>query len=136
EPDEFLGRGWHQPLDENHDNYRNGYRPRKINLFVFGLGEVELRVPSRPERGFRIAMVAGTQAPGPGSRGFSGGPVDTRPGPDEKHLGQKYDSEQVSRIVARATTELEAWRQARCTASAISFSTWMGLTSGYESTVT
>ena len=29
----------------------------------------------------------------------------------EKHLGQKYDSKQVSRIVARATTELEAWRQ-------------------------
>ena len=29
----------------------------------------------------------------------------------EKHLGQKYDSKQVSRIVARATRELEAWRQ-------------------------
>ena len=43
ERDEFLGRGRHQPLDENHDNYRNGYRPRKINFF--GLGEVELRIP-------------------------------------------------------------------------------------------
>ena len=43
ERDEFLGRGRHQPLDESHDNYRNGYRPRKINFF--GLGEVELRVP-------------------------------------------------------------------------------------------
>jgi transposase-like protein len=42
ERDEFLGRGRHQPLDEHHNNYRNGYRPRKINLF--GLGE-ELRVP-------------------------------------------------------------------------------------------
>ena len=42
ERDEFLGRGRHQPLDENHDNYRNGYRPRTINFF--GLGEVELRV--------------------------------------------------------------------------------------------
>ena len=31
----------------------------------------------------------------------------------EKHLGQKYDSKQVSRIVARATGELEAWRQRR-----------------------
>ena len=29
----------------------------------------------------------------------------------EKHLGQRYDSKQVSRIVSRATTELEAWRQ-------------------------
>ena len=26
-------------------------------------------------------------------------------------MGQKYDSKQISRIVARATTELEAWRQ-------------------------
>jgi transposase-like protein len=43
ERDEFLGRGRHQPLDESHDNYRNGYRPPKINFF--GLGEVELRVP-------------------------------------------------------------------------------------------
>ena len=48
ERDEFLGRGRHQPLDEEHDNYRNGYRPRRINLF--GLGEIELRVP-RDRRG-------------------------------------------------------------------------------------
>jgi mutator family transposase len=27
-----------------------------------------------------------------------------------KHLGHKYDSKQISRIVGRATTELEAWR--------------------------
>ena len=26
ERDEFLGRGRHQPLDPEHDNYRNGYR--------------------------------------------------------------------------------------------------------------
>lgn len=44
ERDEFLGRGRHQPLDPAHDNYRNGYRPRRINLF--GLGKVELRVPT------------------------------------------------------------------------------------------
>ena len=43
ERDEFLGRGRHQPLDPAHDNYRNGYRPRRVNLF--GLGKVELRVP-------------------------------------------------------------------------------------------
>jgi putative transposase len=29
----------------------------------------------------------------------------------EKHLGHKYDSKQISRIVGRATTELEAWRR-------------------------
>ena len=45
ERDEFLGRGRHQPLDPKHDNYRNGYRRRKINFF--GLGEIELRVQQR-----------------------------------------------------------------------------------------
>jgi putative transposase len=29
----------------------------------------------------------------------------------EKHLGHRYDSKQISRIVGRATTELEAWRR-------------------------
>jgi transposase-like protein len=29
----------------------------------------------------------------------------------EKHLGHKYDSKQISRIVSRATQELESWRQ-------------------------
>ena len=37
ERDEFLGRGRHMPLDEQHDNYRNGYSPYKINLFGLGL---------------------------------------------------------------------------------------------------
>jgi putative transposase len=31
----------------------------------------------------------------------------------EKHLGHKYDSKQVSRIVERATTDLETWRGRR-----------------------
>src|SRR5206468_11876960 len=43
ERDEFLGRGRHQPLDPEHDNYRNGYRGRRINFF--GLGGIELRAP-------------------------------------------------------------------------------------------
>jgi putative transposase len=41
--DESLGRGRRQMLDKQHDNYRGGYRPRRVNLF--GLGELELRVP-------------------------------------------------------------------------------------------
>ena len=41
---EFLGRRRHQPLDAEHDNYRNGYRPRKMNFF--GLGELELLIKS------------------------------------------------------------------------------------------
>ncbi len=43
EREEFLGRSRHQPLDGEHDNYRNGYRPRKINFF--GLGRIDLRIP-------------------------------------------------------------------------------------------
>lgn len=43
ERDEFLGRGRHERLDESHDNYRNGYRPRQINFF--GLGDLALQVP-------------------------------------------------------------------------------------------
>src|SRR5207244_5671150 len=31
-----------------------------------------------------------------------------------KHLGHKCYSKQISRIVGRTTTELEAWRRARC----------------------
>ena len=64
-------------------------------------------------------MAAGEERAGSGvgsllSGSFSGGTVD--PGSariSEKHLGHKYDSKQISRIVGRATTELEAWRR-RC----------------------
>ena len=115
ERDDFLGRGRHQPLDASHDNYRNGYRPRKINFF--GLEEVELRAPRDrkgefesqwlPERKGQDAELEAFLA-----EAFLAG-LSTRDlaRVSEKHLGQKYDSKQVSRIVARATTELEAWRQ-------------------------
>src|SRR3989442_6538073 len=39
----ILKRYRHARLDQGHDNYRNGYRPRRINFF--GLGEIELKVP-------------------------------------------------------------------------------------------
>src|SRR5882757_9186177 len=62
-------------------------------------------------------MAAGTQRAGcrvgsiPGGS-VSGRVVDAGPGAhSEKHLGHKYDSKQISRIVARATKELESWRQ-------------------------
>ena len=115
ERDEFLGRARHQPLDEAHDNYRNGYRRRTINFF--GLGGMELRVP-RDRRG---EFTSEWLPEGKGqdaeleaflAEAFLAG-LSTRDLAriSEKHLGQKYDSKQVSRIVARATTELEAWRQ-------------------------
>ena len=115
ERDEFLGRGRHQPLDPEHDNYRNGYRRRKINFF--GLGEIELRVPrdrqgefeSRwlPERKGQDAELEAFLA-----EAFLAG-LSTRDLAriSEKHLGHKYDSKQISRIVSRATKDLEVWRQ-------------------------
>jgi len=115
ERDEFLGRGRHQPLDPEHDNYRNGYRRRKINFF--GLGEIELRVPRDrqgefeskwlPERKGQDAELEAFLA-----EAFLAG-LSTRDlaSISAKHLGHKYDSKQISRIVSRATKDLESWRQ-------------------------
>src|SRR5438552_7294080 len=117
ERDEFLGRGRHQPLDEEHDNYRNGYRPRRINFF--GLGKLELKVPRDRKGEFESAWLPERKGQDPELEAFlaeaflAGLSTRDLARITEKHLGQKYDSKQVSRIVARATTELEAWRQRR-----------------------
>ena len=84
ERDEFLGRGRHVWLDENH-NYRNGYRPRRLNFF--GLREVELKVPRDRKGGVPIAVAAGEERPGSRvggllSRRFPGRIVDPGPGTD------------------------------------------------------
>lgn len=115
ERDEFLGRGRHQPLDPAHDNYRNGYRPRRINLF--GLGKVELRVPRDRKGEFESQWLPEGKGQDAELEAFlaeaflAGLSTRDLARISEKHLGQKYDSKQVSRIVARATTELEVWRQ-------------------------
>src|SRR2546430_16341886 len=41
ERDEVLGRDRPVPLDEGHDSYRTGSRPRRISFF--GLGKIELK---------------------------------------------------------------------------------------------
>ena len=115
ERDEFLGRGRHQPLDAGHDNYRNGYRPRKINFF--GLGDLALRVPRDRQGQFESAWRSERKGQDAEQEAFlaevflAGLSTRDLARITEKHLGQKYDSKQVSRIVGRATTELEAWRQ-------------------------
>ena len=115
ERDEFLGRGRHQPLDAEHDNYRNGYRPRKINLF--GLGEIDLQIPRDRQGQFESEWLPERKGQDPELEAFlaeaflAGLSTRDLARITEKHLGQKYDSKQISRIVARATTELEAWRQ-------------------------
>jgi putative transposase len=111
----FWGGPGIKGLDEEHDNYRNGYRPRRLNFF--GLGAVELKVPrdrqgslNRP--GCRSARLRIPRPKPSLAEAFLAG-LSTRDLAriSEKHLGQRYDSKQVSRIVGRATTELEAWRQ-------------------------
>jgi len=112
---EFLNRKRYEAVDAKAPNYRNGYRPRKLNLL--GLGEVRLRVP-RDRRGeFKSVFL-------PERRGqdmefesfiaecFLAG-LSTRDigRITRKHFGKRYDSKQVSRIVDRASQELEAWQQ-------------------------
>jgi transposase-like protein len=61
--DEFLGRERQVRLDEQHDNDRNGYRPRSINFF--GLGKRQLRIP-RDRRGqFQSAWLRERKAQDP-----------------------------------------------------------------------
>ena len=114
ERDEFLDRGRQAPLDERHDNYRNGYRPRRINFF--GLGKLDIRVPRDRKGEFQSAWLPERKAQDPEFEAFlaetflAGLSTRDLARISEKHLGQKYDSKQVSRIVARATRDLEAWR--------------------------
>lgn len=114
ERDEFLGRGRYQMLDEHHDNYRNGYRTRKINLF--GLGALELRVPRDRKGEFQSELLPEGKSQDAELEAFlaevflAGCSTRDLERISGKHLGQKYDSKQISRMVARATRELEAWR--------------------------
>jgi putative transposase len=117
ERDEFLGRGRHDRLDEKHDNYRNGYRPRTINFF--GLGRIELRVPRDRKGEFSSAWLPERKGQDPELESFlaevflAGCSTRDWARITEKHLGRKYDSKQISRIVARASQDLEAWRLRR-----------------------
>src|SRR2546427_10150028 len=68
ERDEFLGRGRHVPLDEGHNNYRNGYRPRGINFF--GLGEIALQVARDRKGEFESRWLAERRGQDPGLEAF------------------------------------------------------------------
>jgi putative transposase len=114
ERDELLGRARYEGLDAEHDNYRNGYRPRRLNFF--GLGSLELKVPRDRKGEFESAWLPERKAQDPETEAFlaeaflAGLSTRDLARISERHLGQKYDSKQVSRIVSRASTELEAWR--------------------------
>ena len=125
ERDEFLGRDRHQRLDQNKDNYRNGYRPHKLNLL--GLGGIELRLPRDRKGEFHSAWLPERKGQDGELEAFlaeaflAGLSTRDLARISERHLGHKYDSKQVSRIVARATEDLEAWRQRALDATVYKF---------------
>ena len=108
-----AGRG--TPLDESQENYWNGYRPRWDQLFRFGRNPAE----SAAHRNGEFASQWLPERKGQGSRvrglvrgSLSGGTIDDGPSADLGEApGHKYDTQQISHIVGRATTELEAWRR-------------------------
>jgi putative transposase len=117
ERDEFLGRSRYEPLSEQHDNYRNGYRSRTINFF--GLGQLELKVPRDRKGEFESAWLPERRGQDAELESFlaevflAGCSTRDLARITEKHLGQRYDSKQISRIVARASQDLDAWRVRR-----------------------
>jgi len=117
ERDEFLGRGRHEPLDEKHDNYRNGYRRRAINFF--GLGKIGLRVPRDRKGEFESGWLPGRKGQDPELEAFfaevflAGCSTRDLARITEKHMGHKYDSKRISRMVGRASQDLETWRVRR-----------------------
>lgn len=114
ELDEHLGRKSYEPTAAADPNYRNGTRPRKLNLF--GLGPMGLAVPRDragtfkskllPERKGQDAdfeaLIAECWLAGLSTHDISRITA--------KHFGQRYDSKQVSRIVERATQDLGDWQ--------------------------
>lgn len=85
----------------------------------FGLGRIELRVPRDRKGEFRSAWLPDRKGQDPEWEGFfaetflAGCSTRDLARITERHLGQKYDSKQVSRIVARASPDWETGRLRR-----------------------
>lgn len=103
------------PAAEGGPNYRNGYRPRQLNLL--GLGVLRLRVPRDRQATFHSRLLPERKGQDEAFEAFVAecflAGLSTRDITrlSAKHLGKRYDSKQVSRIVARASESLEAWQQ-------------------------
>jgi putative transposase len=112
---EHLQRGRYQPLAEGQDNYRNGYRPRRLNLC--GLGQAQLKVPRDRQGTFQSVLLPDRRGQDAEFEAFIAecflAGLSTRDISriSAKHFGQRYDSKQVSRLVARAGEEMDAWQQ-------------------------
>src|SRR5437879_9655357 len=99
ERDDVLGRDRHVPLDGGHDNYRNGYRPRRINFF--GLGKIELKVPRDRKGELESQWLPERKGQDPELEAFLAeamlAGLSTRDlgWISEKHLGHQSDSRQI-----------------------------------------
>lgn len=115
EMDEHLGRCAYEPATGANPNYRNGNRPRKLNLF--GLGPLKLEVPRDRQSTFQSQLLPRRKGQDAEFEnliaecwlaGLSTHDISRL---TAKHFGQRYDSKQVSRIVERTTVELDQWQR-------------------------
>jgi putative transposase len=112
---QHLQRGRYEPLSAGQSNYRNGYRPRRLNLC--GLGPAELKVPRDRQGTFQSVLLPDRRGQDAEFEAFIAecflAGLSTRDISriSARHFGQRYDSKQVSRLVARAGEEMEAWQQ-------------------------
>jgi transposase-like protein len=96
-------------------NWRNGYRRRTLSLA--GLGPVEVRVPRDRQGHYRTEILPfrkrrTQELEELASEMFLAG-LSTRDVGRvlERHFGDRFDSKEISRMVAATGSELDAWRQ-------------------------
>jgi transposase-like protein len=117
EMDQHLGRAVYEPVQPENFNYRNGTRPRKLNLF--GLGRMDLAVPRDRQSTFKSQLLPDRKGQDAEFEALlaecwlAGLSTHDISRITAKHFGQRYDSKQVSRIVERATVELDHWQRRR-----------------------
>ena len=111
---EHLKRERYERTGEAGQGYRNGYRPRKLN--ILGLGSMNLRVPRDREGTYKSCLLPERRGQTPEMESFlcecflAGLSTRDIMRISERHLGKRYDSKQVSRIVQRASKELDVWQ--------------------------
>jgi len=109
-----LQRARYEALGDR-SNYRNGHRPRRLNLC--GLGQVQLKVPRDRQGTYKSLLLPARKGQDAEFEAFIAecflAGLSTRDISriTARHFGQRYDSKQVSRLVARASEEMDAWRE-------------------------
>ena len=106
-------------------NWRNGYRTRTLSLA--GLGPLALRIPRDRQGHYRSEPLPfrkrrTVEVEELAAEMFLGG-LSTR---DvcrvlERHFGERFDSKEISRMVAATSAELDAWRARDLSATAYRF---------------